>query len=384
MAIELSTEETRVLDKAIEYGMKNFAPNVQRWETEGRFPLEAFRQTAADGFVGLLVAPESGGKGYRFLEAALTYQGLARSSAAMTLAISTDSNIIYGLSQLSKAPGIHGLLPSMINGSAILTYAFTEDGAGSDPGSAVTVATPVAGGFRINGRKSWATLGSEARYIQLTAKLGDSSRRDMINLLVDTGSPGLAIGENYNKTGANLLSTVDLVFDDCFVPDERLVTPDGYRAAMWGIGLARIFVGAIAIGLCEAAIDTTARFLADRKQFNRPLLDNQGLRWKLAEFMARVEAGKWLVYRAASLMDKEGKAPLEGAMAKYYCANLAVEVTDLCTHFFGARGFRTGTPLELMAREARMLRIIDGTSEIQLEVMGKWIDGKYRNASVSA
>lgn len=384
MAIVLSAEETRVLDQAVEYGRKNFAPDVQKWEKEGRFPLEAFQQVAADGYAGLLVAPEFGGKGYSFLKAALTYQGFARSSAAMTLAISTDSNIIYGLSQLSKAPGIIGLLPSMINGSVILTYAFTEDCAGSDPGSAVTVATPVAGGFRINGRKSWATLGSEAKYIQLTVKLGEASSREMISLLVDTDSPGIEIGENYMKTGSNLLSTVDLSFNDCFVPIERLVTPDGYCAAMWGIGLARIFVGAIAIGLCEAAIDSTARFLADRKQFNRPLLDNQGLRWKLADFMARVEAGKWLVYRAATLMDQEGKAPLEGAMAKYYCANLAVEVTDLCTHFFGAQGYRTGTPLELMAREARMLRIIDGTSEIQLEVIGKLMDRKYRNASVSA
>jgi alkylation response protein AidB-like acyl-CoA dehydrogenase len=374
MSVDLSTAQKDLLQQADCYGRKCFAPFADEWEERGVFPRETFKQAATDGWVGLLVAPEYGGRGLSFLETALVYQAFAKSCLPLAFGIATHSNMAYGIAAAAEQREIKDLVPSLVDGSALLTYGFTETGAGSDPWSAESFATPVDGGYLINGRKIWATLGSEASYIELTVKIGSAAARQMFTFIVDSNSPGITVGESYKKTGGNLLSTVELDFGNCFVPESRVLSREGYRNALWGIGIARIFVAAMAIGACEEAIGVTARFLAERRQFGRPLLANQALRWRLAELQTKTEAGKWLVYHAATLRDTGADAAIESAMAKAYCADLAVEITDRCAQLFGGRGFCRGNPVERMAREARMLRLVDGTSEIQLEVISRYID----------
>lgn len=377
MSIGLSEKELSILDDADRYGRDHFGPHAEEWDREGVFPLDAFRRAAADGYAGRLVPPECGGKGYGFIQTALTYQGLARSSVPLALGMATHSNMAYGIYKMAASAEVLNIVREAVSGTAVLSYAFTEECAGSDPNSAKSFAVPVKGGYRVSGTKSWATLGGEADYFELTVKIGGADKREMYTFLADAGSPGISVGKSYEKTGSNLLSTVDVRFDECFIPESRIISKEGYRSAMWAIGIARIFVAAMAVGVCEEALSLTAEFLGGRVQFGRPLLDNQALQWRLADFTARVEAARWLVYRAASLVDSDGTVPLESAMAKYLCANLSVELTDMCAQLFGGKGYCTGNALERMAREARMLRLIDGTSEIQLEVIGRSIKKRY-------
>jgi len=377
MSVELTISEQELFNKALQYGRKNFAPFASKWDKEGIFPVGTFKQTAKDGYIGTLISSKEGGRGLGFLETALIYQAFSRSCLPFTFGIACHSNMAYEISVFDTHESIDQILPDLIKGEKILCYGLTESCAGSDPLSSVSYAVPVKGGFVINGVKNWATNGAEASYVDLTVKIGSPKSREMYTFLVDIPSKGLTVGRNLPKMGANLLSTVEIKFENCFVPEERVLTKNGYKDALWSIKIARIFVSAMAIGLCEEIIHQTADYLGKRVQFGKPLLRNQALQWRLADMMARVEAGKWLTYRAATLMDRGESPNLEASMAKTYCADLAVEVTVACAQLFGANGYCTDYPAERFIREARALQIVDGTSEIQKLIIGKSIEKKY-------
>jgi butyryl-CoA dehydrogenase len=377
MPIALSESEEQIYQNALAYGRQAFLPWAEQWDTEGTFPLTAFRKAGEDGFLGIGVSQDRGGKGYSFVESALVYQGIARSCMPLGFAIACHNNMSYELQFFPVTQDDRALFANLVSGKEILAFALTEENAGSDPLSSISVARKTTGGYVVKGKKTWVTNGSEASKIFLIAKSEDVSDKEMILFLVDNPTPGLSISKNHKKLGSRLLSTVDMVFEDCFIPEERVMSRKGYADALWAVMIGRLFVAALAVGLCEEALHITMEFLAERKQFNKKILLNQGIQWELAELSARLEAAKWLSLRAAYLMDSKQKPVRESSMAKLVCSDLAVEITSRCLELFGARGYSDEFPIERYFRDAKLLQIVDGTTEIQKLVLGKIIAEKY-------
>ena len=379
MPIALSEAEARIYQDALAYGRKSFLPWAAQWEVERRFPLDAFRKAGEDGYLGVGVSRGRGGKGYSFVESSLMYQAFARSCLPLGFAIACHNNMSYDLEHMQARDEVLELLPEFVSGKEILAFALTEEFAGSDPLSSSSYAREVPGGYRVQGKKTWVTNGQEATKIFLTVKTGDAQSREMMCFLVDNPSPGMQITAAHGKLGANLMSTVDMEFNDCFVPADRVISLKGYANALWAVMIGRIHVSALAVGLCEEVLHITAEFLAGRKQFSKTLLLNQGLQWKLADMTARLEAAKWLMLRTAFMMD-QGQSPVqESSMAKLVCSDLAMEITSQCLGLFGARGYSDEYPIERYFREAKLLQIVDGTTEIQKLILGKHIAARYLN-----
>lgn len=379
MPIELSEAESSIYQEALAYGREAFLPWAAQWEVERRFPLEAFRNTGRDGYLGVGVSKARGGKGYSFIESSLMYQAFARSCLPLGFAIACHNNMSYDLEHMQASAEVLELLPKFVSGEEILAFALTEELAGSDPLSSSSFAQEVPGGYLVQGKKTWMTNGQEATKIFLTVKAGDAQSREMICFLVDNPTRGLQITAAHGKLGANLMSTVDIELNDCFVPADRVISLKGYANALWAVMIGRIHVSALAVGLCEEVLHITAGFLAGRKQFNKTLLLNQGLQWKLADMTARLEAAKWLMLRTAFMMD-QGQLPVqESSMAKLVCSDLAMEITSQCLGMFGARGYSDEYPIERYFREAKLLQIVDGTTEIQKLILGKHIAARYLN-----
>jgi butyryl-CoA dehydrogenase len=377
MTYQLTEREQRLLQDAQQYGSEHFLPHAAAWDREGIFPTETFLQAGRDGYLGLNTAREFGGRGLSFLETALIYQGLARSSFPFVLAMECHNNMTYEMSVFKSSAAVRGMLAQMISGEKILGFGFTEPQAGSDPSAMTSCAKKVPGGYLVNGCKTWVTNGSQASLFDVTVKLEEPGAREMITLLIDIPSEGLKVTHDMKTMGGNVLSKATIVLTDCFVPEDRVVSTHGYRDALWSVLLARIFTPAMAIGLCEEALEQTAAYLARRSQFGQPLLKQRPLQWKLVELQTKVAAGRHLVYHTAACMDSGRNPDQEAAMSKLYCGDLAMEVTTACCQLFGAEGYRTGNVLERLMREAKMVSVIDGTSEIQKLILGNMLERAY-------
>ncbi len=377
MSYLLNGREQRILEDAIAYGKRHFEPYAAQWESEGRFPSETYTRLGADGYLGMYIDKTLGGQSMSFLESALIYEGLSRSSFSMTLAIECHNNMSYEMSIFDTSDEVKGLLPGMVGGDELLAFGLTEPQAGSDPNSMSSYATPVEGGYLLNGLKTWVTNGCEATQFDVTVKLGGADERQMVTFLIDMFTEGLEIVSDTKTMGGNLLSKAVIRMTDCFVPASRLVSRNGYKDAIFSVLIARIFTPAMAIGLCEEAIESTAEYLGERIQFGRPLLSNQTIQWELGELQAKVEAGRQLVYHTAAMMDTGVMPKREAAMSKLFCGDLAMEVTTACCQLMGAEGYRTGSKIERLFREAKMASIIDGTSEIQKLLLGADLVKRY-------
>lgn len=358
-------------DTALEYAKSVLAPNSAAWDESGIFPLTTFRKVAEDGYSGITLPQEVGGKGLGFLESALIYEAFARGCYAFTFALKTHNNVTYLIHRLR--PDMAGdVVQELVCGQKIAAFALSEPKAGSDASSIESYGLRKMDGIHVSGTKTWVTNGSEADVLAVVVRNGDSeNKRDMLMVLVARNETEFVVGPNVLKMGGNLLSTPNLVFNDAVVPHGRLLSESGLQDALISIVNARIFVAAMSIGLAQEAIDKTVEYLRTRVQFGKSLIRNQGLQWNLAELSAQIEAGRWLTYRAASLLDKKQEARQEAAMAKLFCSNLAMQVTTDCVQLLGANGYSREFPLERMMRLAKIGQIADGTTQIQKTVIGK-------------
>lgn len=372
MAIELSKEEIKLYEETLEFAKKNLAPYAHDNEESGKFPIDVLKQFCSAGYCCINLPEEFGGKNLGFLQSALVYEALAHGDAAFTFAMECHNNISYEIYKFNPHESVKELIPEMVKGNKLTSFALTEPEAGSDPSRCSTYATLEEDGYHINGTKTWATNGLEADLINVMVK--DGSPKGMLMLLVDNRSKGISIEKGSEKMGASFVSTPTIKFDNCIVPKERLLSSNGFKDVFWCIDIARIFVSAIATGLAQEAIDQTIKYLGKRVQFKKPLISNQGIQWSLAELSTQVEAGRWMTYRAATLMDKGEPSIKAATMAKLYCTDLAMKVTTECCQLLGANGYSKDYPLERMMRVAKMLQIVDGTTQIQKVVLGRFIE----------
>ncbi len=373
----LKEEHLQVREMARRFADEVVAPRARELDEAEEFPHDLVKQMAELGFLGLPFPEKYGGAGMDTLAYAIAVEEIARAcgSTAITLAahVSLGCGPVYGAG--SEEQKLKYLVP-MARGEAIGAFGLTESDAGSDAAGTKTRAEKVAGGWKVNGSKVYITNGSVAKYITITART-DSSKgtRGISAFIIETGVPGFSVGKREKKMGLRGSDTVEVVFEDVFVPEADMIgePTGGFAAFMKTLHGGRISIGALALGLAQGAYEHSLRYSKQRHQFGKPIAEFQAIQFMLADMATRIEASRLLVYQAAVLKDAGEEYAMEASMAKLFASETGNWVTDKAIQIHGGMGYCRDVPVERMHRDAKLMEIGEGTSEIQRLVIAREI-----------
>ena len=360
---ELTPDQREIRDLAARFADERIAPRAAEWDRAHTFPRELFTELGELGLMGVCVPDEHGGAGAGFLAYVLVLEELARADAGVgvTVAVHTSACALPLLAH-GTPEQVERLVPPLASGAEIGAFALTEAGAGSDAGALRSRAVD----DRISGAKQWITNGSHAATFIVFARDGDG----ISAFVVRAGAEGFAVTREEEKMGLNSSSTADLALDE--TPAELL----GQRGRGMSIALrtldgGRIGIAAQAVGIAQAALELASDYAKQRIAFGAPIARKQAVQFRLAELATEIEAARLLTYRAAISKDAGRRITMEAAMAKLFASEVAVRAADAAVQIHGGLGFIEETAVARHYRDAKILTIGEGTSEIQKMVIGR-------------
>jgi len=374
MQFDLSEDQRLIRDAVRELCRTEFAPQAERWDREAIVPREAVAKLAEQGFLGMAIPEEWGGVGYDARTIAIVIEEIARVSAALAIMISVHNSVgavpvlKYGSDEQRRR-----FLPRLVS-RELSAFSISEPAAGSDAGHLESTAVRRDGHYVLNGSKNWVTNGVQAGLYLIFARTDPSAgSRGISAFIVERGTPGLVLGKPEDKMGLRGSDTVALSLQDLEVPaDQRLGGEgDGFRIALEALDAGRIGVGAQALGVATAAFEEAVKYAQQREAFGGPLARIQAIQFKLAEMERRVQCARLLIQRAAWLKDTGQPFSREAAMAKVHASEAATWVTHQAVQVHGGYGYVKEYPVERYYRDARVLEIYEGTSEIQRLVIAR-------------
>jgi acyl-CoA dehydrogenase len=355
---------------------REVVPKAAAWEEQGFVPREVLREMGRLGFLGLRYPEEHGGGALDARATALLAEELGRSTFggfAITVLVHTDMASPHLVNGGTPAQ-IAKYLPKVIAGEAVCAVAVTEPDAGSDVKAIRTSARREGGEWVLKGTKMFITNGALADLYFVAAKTDPVAGAKGVSMfIVEKETPGFSVGRKLDKMGWRSSDTAELVFDGCRIPAENLLGEEnrGFYAIMRNFQNERLAIASMCMGEAARAIELTLEYVRTRKAFGAPLWDKQAIRQRLAMLAARVEAGRQLVQRAASLDAGGRDCVKEVSMAKAYCAELLNEVVYDCLQFHGGFGFIKESAIERLYRDARVQSIGGGATEVMLEEVAK-------------
>jgi alkylation response protein AidB-like acyl-CoA dehydrogenase len=377
MELFLKEEHRQVREMARKFADEVVAPRARALDENEEFPLDIVQQMGELGFLGLPFPEKYGGAGLDTLAYVIAVEEIARAcgSTAITLAahVSLGCGPVYMIGTEEQK---QKYLTPMAKGEAIGAFGLTEPNAGSDAAGTQTRAEKVDGGWRINGSKIYITNGSVAKYITFTARTDSSKGTKGISaFIMDTATPGFRVGKREKKMGLRGSDTVEVVFEDCLIPASGLLgdPAGGFKAFMRTLTGGRISIGALALGLAQGAYEYSLRYAKERKQFGQPIASFQAIQFMLADMRMKIEASRHLVYYASMLKDAGREYEKEASMAKLFASEAANWVTDKAIQVHGGIGYCRDVPVERMHRDAKLMEIGEGTSEIQRLIIAREI-----------
>jgi alkylation response protein AidB-like acyl-CoA dehydrogenase len=374
--VDFALTETQQLmrDVVRAFADKEVKPRAAAIDREDAFPRDLYRRLAELGLLGMTLPPEYGGAGADTVSWAIVQEELARACPAVAdaqLVAKLMSDVILA----NAAPELRArYLPAIARGEKIPVIAQTEPGAGSDVAGVQTLARPAGDGWVLNGTKRFITMALVADLAIVVATTDRTRRHEAIALfLVDAATPGFRYGAPDPVMGLRGLATGELVFEDCRVGPEALLAPpgEGFKQAMRSLNRGRVGIGAQAVGLAQAAMEEALGYSRQRTAFGQPIAAFQAIQFMLADMSAAIEAARWLVRRAAWLVD-QGRMPVrEAAEAKLVASETAVRVAHDALQIHGAAGYSSESAIERLYRDARLYPIWEGTSQIQRIIIAR-------------
>ena len=375
---ELTEDQKAIQEMIRDYAEKEIKPKADDVDKTGAFPADTIAELAEMGVMGLNIPEEYGGVGMDEICKVLAISEIARccASTAEIVAVHLLVNdiILNNATEEQKAK----FLPQAVEGK-LGAFCLTEPGAGSDAGGLRTKAVKDGDEYVINGTKCFiSNFGPDEGNHFVIITLTDpekGTRGGMTAFLLERGTPGLKLGKTENKMGMNGAAVSELILEDCRVPESAIMgkVGDGFKIAMSGLDGGRIGIASQAFGLAQGAMEEGIEYEKNRVQFGKPISENQGLQWYIADMATRVEAARLLTLQAAEIRSKGGNASKNASMAKYYAAETATYVCDLALQLHGGYGYMKDYAVERMYRDARILRIYEGTSEVQKIVIAKQV-----------
>jgi alkylation response protein AidB-like acyl-CoA dehydrogenase len=371
MDFRLSDDQKMLRDTVRRIAETEFAPQAAEIDSTEEFPKKHFKILSENGLLGIQVPEEYGGAGAGMLSLIIAVEEVARCCASTsviltTQALASDPLLLGGTEEQKKS-----YLYRLASGQCLGACAITEPGAGSDVAGMKTVARKVNGGYVLDGSKIFITNGGVSEIVTVLAYTNrEKGNKGISMLLVEKDDKGFTVGKQEHKMGIHGSDTRELVFEDVFLPDNRVIGSEGigFKVLMQTFNYTRPAVGAQALGIAQGALEAAVDYAKERVQFGKPLTSFQGIQWMLAEMALGVETARTIVYRAASMIDTEHDSPdipKIASMAKWYASDVAMKVTTDAVQIFGGYGYTREYPVERMMRDAKITQIYEGTNQVQ-------------------
>ena len=379
MDFTLTPEQELIRRSAREFCDREIVPNARDWDRSERMDEGIVPKLAEIGFLGCALPEEYGGMGLDTISYCLVMEELGRADSSVRGIVSVNNGLAgktiakWGTDEQKRQ-----WLPRLASGEALGCYGLTEPGSGSDPASLVTRATRDGGDWVIDGSKIFITLGSWAGVALVFARSGGDGPRGISCFLVPTDSPGFSARKIDGKLGLRAQDTAELFFDGVRVPDSARLGAEGagFKVAMSALDNGRISLAAGAVGLGQACVDASVAYASERRQFGKKLAQFQLIQELIAEMAVETEAARMLAWRAAALSDRGESYTLAASQAKYYASEVAVRAANAALQVHGGYGYVDEFPVARYLRDARVLTLYEGTSQIQKLLIGRALTGE--------
>jgi len=387
MDLDLSPEHVLLRDTIRDFMTSEVAPVVEDHERERRFPTAVVTRLGEMGWLGIPIPEDEGGAGLDTLAYAIAIEEIGRVWGSLGLIVAAHTSLGCGPLHLAGTPDQkQRFLVPMARGTVIGGYGLTEPGAGSDAGGTRTTARHEpgpdgrdAGEWVIDGGKRFITNAGQAGTYIVTARTGQTERgeAEISAFIVPADTPGFSVGRLEDKLGLHASATGELIFEDARVPAANLLGEQGsgFKTFLRILDGGRISIGALAVGLAQAALDAAVPYAQTREQFGRPIGSFQGVAFMIADMATEIEAARALVWRAAWLKDQGRDYSLAAAQAKLFASEVSSRATNAAIQVHGGYGYVTDYPVERYLRDAKLTEIGEGTSQVQRLVIARRILG---------
>ncbi|WP_138483011.1 acyl-CoA dehydrogenase family protein [Dyadobacter bucti] len=371
-------EICKLIDETVTtFASLNIKPNIGKWDEEQQFPIEIFRSLGELGLMGMLIPEEYGGAGLGYKEYVTAIIALAKVDPSVGLSMAAHNSLCTNhIYMFGSEAQKRKYLPELTSGRWIGSWGLTEPNTGSDAGNMQTVAIKDGDEWVVNGSKNFITNGKSSDVTVLISRTGEpGDKHGATAFIVEQDTPGFTIGRKENKLGMRASETVELLFQDCRIPDSQRLgeVGDGFIQSLKVLDGGRISIAALGVGIAQGAYEAALAYSKERKQFGKAICDFQAIAFKLADMYTDVQASSLLTFHAAAMKDAGRKVTLESSVAKYHSSETAVRVAGEAVQIFGGYGFIKDYPVEKFYRDSKLCTIGEGTSEIQKMVISKEI-----------
>jgi len=375
----LSEDEILFRENVRQFAEEKVRPLAREMDEKGVFDKSLIEQFFQLGLMGIEVPEQYGGAGGKFFEAILAVEELSRADASAGVVVDVQNTLVNNaLLRWASPEQKKKYLPRMA-ADTVGAYALSEAGSGSDAFALQTRAELKGSDYILKGRKLWITNAKEAGIFVLFATVDPSAGyKGITAFIIEKEFPGFTVGKKEDKLGIRASSTCELILEDCRVPKSNVLgeAGKGYKIAIETLNEGRIGIGAQMLGVARGAWEYAAKYAQERKQFGKSIAEFQGIQFQLAQMATEIEAARLMVYNAARMKDTGVPFVKEAAMTKLFCSQVAEHVTSLAIEIYGGAGFTKDYPVEKYWRDAKIGKIYEGTSNMQLSTIAKLALGK--------
>ena len=381
MKFDLDDEQSEIRDMVRRFTVQEITPNATMWDEEHHFPREIYCQMAELGLMGMATPENYGGSGLSRLSGALVYEELAKGDMATSVGLSVHNMVTGSIARFGSEEQRSRWVSRLASGELLGAFSLSEAAAGSDAASLQCHAERRDDEYVINGSKMWVTNAGEADAYLLMARTSTSKGSAGITcFVIEKGTPGFSFGKTERKMGLHSSPTRELLFENCVVDAAHRLGEEGqgFKIALSSLDGGRVNIGAVAVGVAQAAFEVACNYARERQQFGHPIGAFQGIQFMLADMAMKIEAARLLVYEAAYKLDTGQSAGMAASMAKCFATDTAMEVTTNAVQVLGGAGYVRDYPVERYMRDVKVAQIFEGTNQIQRIVIARALLGNLR------
>ncbi|GHO69518.1 acyl-CoA dehydrogenase [Ktedonobacter sp. SOSP1-52] len=378
MIFDLNEEQSDIRDMVRRFTQNEITPHAESWDEHNHFPREIFTKMAELGLMGMTTPEELGGSMLSRLAAALVYEELAQGDMATAVGLSVHNMVTGSIARFGDEEQRERWVGKLASGEALGAFSLSEAAAGSDAASLQCRAERSGDSYILNGNKLWVTNAGEADIYLLMARTAPGNDASGIScFVIEKDTPGFAFGKTERKMGLHSSPTRELIFENCQIPVSQRLGEEGqgFKIALSSLDGGRINIGAVAVGVAQAAFETARQYAQERQQFGKPIGTFQAIEFMLADMAMKVEASRLLVYEAAYKLDQSRQpskqVSMYASMAKCFATDSAMEVTTNAVQVLGGAGYVRDYPVERYMRDVKVAQIFEGTNQIQRIVIGR-------------
>jgi butyryl-CoA dehydrogenase len=365
----------QVANTARDFALQYVKPHVMEWDESQKFPIDVFKELGKLGLMGVVVPEEFGGAGLSYTEYVHVIVEISKVCGSIGLSVAAHNSLCTGhILAFGSGEQKKKYLSKLATAEWIGAWGLTEANTGSDAGNMKCTAKQDGDNWIINGTKNWITHGISADVAVVIARTGEPREKNNATaFVVERGVAGFSGGKKENKLGMRASETAEMIFDNCKIPDANRLgkVGEGFKQALYVLDGGRISIAALSVGIAKGAYEAALQYSKERRQFDQPISNFQGISFKLADMATEIMAAELLTLQAADRKNKKLNVTKEGAMAKYYASEVAVKVATDAVQIFGGYGYTKDFPVEKYYRDSKLCTIGEGTSEIQKIVIAR-------------